>query len=124
IRFGYRPWEAGADGRSQRDLYNACIRMVRADYGGQGDGTTRNGTLIDIYDALGIQQPDMDDEDEFEAGWDLYGAVCVRHARIKENVSLEQLERQSPRLRGRTGAVCTEEFARAHGAQLFNRSRP
>jgi hypothetical protein len=29
-----------------------------------------------------------------------------------------------PRLAGLTGAICTEEFARAHGALLFNRSAP
>jgi hypothetical protein len=50
--------------------------------------------------------------------------VCVRHVRIKENVSLEELERLHPRLKGRTGTVCTEDFARAHGALLFNRSQP
>jgi hypothetical protein len=124
IRFGYRPWEAGPDGRSLRGLYNACIRMVRADYGGEGHGTTRDGTVIDVYDAWRIQTPDMNDEHDFEAAWGPEGAVCVRHARIKENVSLDELERQYPRLRGRTGTVCTEEFARSHGALLFNRSRP
>ena len=98
--------------------------MVRADYGGEGHGTTRDGTVIDLYDAWRIQTPDMNDEHDFEAAWAPDGAVCVRHARIKENVSLDELERQYPRLQGRTGSVCTEEFARSHGALLFNRSRP
>ncbi len=38
VRFGYRPWGDGAIER-----YNACVRMVRADYCGAGEGTTRNG---------------------------------------------------------------------------------
>ena len=31
VRFGYRPWETGPDGRPMRGLYNACVRMVRAE---------------------------------------------------------------------------------------------
>ena len=124
VRFGYRPWETSPDGRSMRPLYNACIRMVRADYGGQGDGTTRDGVLIDIYDDLKIQTAELIDGQDFEAAWTSEGAVCVRHVRVRERVSLEELERRYPRLQGRTGAACTEEFARARGALLFNRSHP
>jgi hypothetical protein len=123
VRFGYHPWERGPDGRSLRDLYNACIRMVRADYGGDGQGTTRDGTLIDPYDDWKIQTPDMLEGQDFEAAWGPEGAVCVRHVRIKENVSPEELVRRCPQLQGRTGPACTEEFGRAHGALLFNRSR-
>jgi hypothetical protein len=124
VRFGYRPWATGPDGRPMRDLYNACIRMVRADYGGDGVGTTRNGMPIDLYDDGKIQEPDRMAGHDFEAGWDAAGAVCVRHVRVKEHTSLAELERKHPRLRGRTGAICTEAFARAHGASLFNRSQP
>ena len=124
VRFGYRPWEMGPDGRPMRVLYNACVRMVRADYGGDGHGTTRDGMPIDIYDAWKIQTADLQDGHDFEAGWGPEGAVCVRHVRVKDNVSLAELERLHPRLKGRTGAVCTEDFARAHGALLFNRSQP
>src|SRR5436309_1412359 len=83
-------------------------RMVRADYGGDGHGTTRDGMLIDIYDAWRIQTPDLREGQDFEAGWSPEGAVCVRHVRVKENVSLEELERLHPRLKGRTGTACTE----------------
>jgi hypothetical protein len=44
--------------------------------------------------------------------------------RVKENTSLAALEASGPRLKGRTGAICTEEFARASGAILFVRSPP
>ena len=80
--------------------------------------------LIDIYDVWKIQTAERQDGHDFEAGWSPEGAVCVRHVRVKENVSLEELERLHPRLKARTGAVCTEDFARAHGALLFNRSQP
>jgi hypothetical protein len=96
---------------------------VRADYGGQDEATTKDGQYIDMYDPLQIQTPEFVAGHGFEAGWAPDGAVCVNHVRVKENTSLEALEAKYPRLKGRTGAICTEEFARAHGAILFNRSR-
>jgi hypothetical protein len=98
--------------------------MMRADYGGDGAATSRDGMKIDLYDDWRIQTPDLTDGDDFEAGWSPEGAVCVRHVRVKEHTSLAELERRHPRLLGRTGPVCTEDFARAHGALLFNRSQP
>ena len=97
VRFGYRPWETGPDGRPMRVLYNACVRVVRADYGGDGHSTTRDGMLIEVYDAWKIQTADPQDGHDFEAGWSPEGAVCVRHVRVKENVSLEELERHARR---------------------------
>jgi hypothetical protein len=119
IRFGYLPWADGG-----LDLYNTCVRMVRADYCGEGEGTTRNGMLIDLYDDVGINRPERDAGLEFEAGWSADGAVCVRHVRVEQNTSLERLVATCPRLRGRVGSMCTEESARALGAKLFNHSRP
>lgn len=124
VRFGYRPWEKQKDGSAMWSLYNTCIRMVRADYSGDGKGTTRNGQPIDLYDDLGIQKVGNHPAHDFEAGWGPDGAVCVRHVRVKENISLAVLEESVPRLEGRTGAICTETYAREHGATLFNRSPP
>lgn len=119
IRFGYRPWEP-----AERDLYAACTRMVRADYCGDAVATTRNGMLIDLYDDRRIEAADNDPAQEFEAGWTPHGAVCVRHVRVKENISLDRLVTACPRLAGKVGAMCTEDAARALGASLFNRSNP
>lgn len=123
VRFGYRPWADGTDGASLAPEHAACVRMLRGDYGGSGRPFTNNGMTVDIYDPQGIQVSDADATLAFEAGWSPDGAVCVHHARVKANVTLAELESQFPRLRGRTGAICTEEFARAHGAILLNRSR-
>ncbi|HYU12140.1 MAG TPA: ADYC domain-containing protein [Stellaceae bacterium] len=109
VRFGYLPWPAGGD----LALYNACVRMVRADYCGQGEGTTRNGMRIDLYDDAGIQKADNDPVQEFEAGWNAAGAVCVHHVRVKENTSLDALAKSCPRLREHLGPDCTEAGARA-----------
>jgi len=123
VRFGFRPWAIGSDGKSLAPAHAACVRMARGDYGGDGKPWTRDGMAIDVYDVAEIQKPDNDPGQAFEAGWTPDGAVCVRHVRVKENTTLAELEAKYPRLKGRTGAVCTEEFARQNGAVLFNRSK-
>lgn len=107
-----------------RAAYNAYVRMVRADYCGEGEGTPRTGILIDHYDAVGIEEPAQDPRFEFEAGWTATGAVCVRHVRISENTSLKRLAASRPRLRDHLGVSCTEESAHALGATVFVRSLP
>jgi hypothetical protein len=123
VRFGYRPWERAPDGRAMREYFNACVRMLRADYCGDGTGWTRDGTLIDLWDDHGIQSLDSgaDASFSFEAGWTAGGAVCVAHSRIPENIGTDALKAYCPRL----AAVpsCDEGTARSAGALLFNRSR-
>ena len=123
VRFGYRPWATAPDGTPLAPMHSACVHMVRGDYGGDGQPWTRDGMLIDIFDQHGIQTADDKPDLAFEAGWMPDGAVCVHHVRVKENTTLSALEEKYPRLRGRTGTICTPEFARAHGAIVFNRSR-
>jgi hypothetical protein len=124
VRFGYRPWATGLDGQSLRSQHEACVRMVRADYGGSDEPWTRDGMTIDVFDPQGIQTADDAPDLSFEAGWSPEGAVCVHHVRVTANITLAALEEKYPRLRGRTGAICTPDFARAQGAIIFNRSRP
>jgi hypothetical protein len=124
VRFGYRRWTNAADGASLAPLHAACVRMVRADYGGAGRPWTKDGMRIDLYDDRGVQRPENGADEVFEAGWGPGGAVCVHHVRVGDKATLTELETLYPGLRGRTGAACTEEFARAHGALVFNRSRP
>ena len=122
VRFGYAPWRQTPDGRSMLDWYNACVRMVRGDYCGDGRHFTRNGTLIDIYDAIGVQTSDQDPSFSFEAMWRPDGAVCVAHPRIPEIIDLAGLARACPRLAGRLGpAVCNENAF--GGGLIVNRSR-
>ena len=119
FRFGYRPWADAALAR----LHAACVRMVRADYGGDDRPWTRNGMKIDVYDDRGIQRPEEAQKLPFEAGWTPEGAVCVAHPRVPANGSLAAIVEAEPRLAGRIGPeACTEEKARALGAVVFNRS--
>ena len=59
---------------SLADYHQACTRMLRADYCGDGTPHTVDGTLINIYDGIGIQR-DTDDW-AFEAEWTTTGARC------------------------------------------------
>ena len=118
IRFGYKPWRKGPDGASLASYYQACVRLVRADYCGDGVGHTRNGTLIDLFDTIGIQSDEVAPGMTFEAAWGADGAVCVRHTRLKDVLDLSTLAARCPRLAGGIGVGCDE----ATPALLFNRS--
>ena len=126
LRWGYLPWrKAPIGGASLAPYYESCIRLARADYCGDDQPTTRDGTSIDIYDRVGVQQPTPDLADyHFEAGWGTRGALCVHHARIADNLVLGDLPGNCPRLSTQViGAVCDEQRARQLGALLFNRSK-
>jgi hypothetical protein len=126
LRWGYLPWrKAPTTGESLEPYYNACINLARADYCADDRPSTRNGTAIDIYDRVGVQQSETSATDlTFEAGWNQNGAVCVRHTRIVQNLTLQQLATQCPRLdASRQAEHCDEVAAAASGALLFNRSR-
>jgi hypothetical protein len=87
VRLGYEPWQTRSvcsGSRCQQadlsDWHQACTRMVRADYCGDGTSHTVDGTMINVYDGLGIQ---IDDEPWFfEAEWVSDGARCVTHQRV------------------------------------------
>lgn len=123
ILFGYLPWETW-EGVPLRDLHRACIRMLRADYGGDDRPSTRDGTAVNIYDRFGIQTPDHAPGMEFEAAWGADGAICVSHPRIADNIDLDELARRYPQLLGRLGPQACHEQAmrRDPRALLFNES--
>ncbi|HEX7530296.1 MAG TPA: ADYC domain-containing protein [Pyrinomonadaceae bacterium] len=121
VRSGYAPWRRTPDGRPMIDWYNACVRMVRGDYCGDGRPFTRDGTIIDIYDRISVQRSDEDPSLSFEAAWGPDGAVCVAHTRIPDIVDLDSLGRMCPRLIGRLGPTACNE--NASGTFLMNRSQ-
>ncbi|MBZ4395549.1 ADYC domain-containing protein [Myxococcus sp. MISCRS1] len=74
VRFGYRPWAGSVNGQSLGELHQACTRMVRADFCGDGTSYTTDGNWVNLYDAAGVQQ---DTESwSLEAEWDAAGARC------------------------------------------------
>jgi hypothetical protein len=124
IRWGYRPWEERPGGPPMRALHRSCIHMARADYGGDGLSSTRDGTLIDIADRFGIRSFHRDLPMTFEAAWSVDGAVCVARPRIADKASLPELAENYPRLAGHLGPeACSEgSVANDHEALVLNRS--
>jgi hypothetical protein len=120
VRFGYKPWGTAPDGSPLAPYYQACVRLVRADYCGDGVGHTENGTPIDLFDRVGVQADEPAAGMTFEAAFGPEGAVCVRHARWRPLVDLDALAARCPRLAGRLGEGCDEGAA----ALLYVRSYP
>ena len=89
VRLGYKPWQT-VKGRSLQDYHQACIRMIRADYCGDGTAHTRDGTQIDIYDRLGIQKRNVVSGMSFEAAWGSDGAQSIRRTRYPEDLAYVQ----------------------------------
>ncbi|MER8436663.1 ADYC domain-containing protein [Mesorhizobium sp. M1312] len=117
-RFGYRPWETSPDGTPLWDHHQACTRMIRADYCGDGVGHTRNGTPIVIFDRKGIQQDEAAPDMSFEAAWGADGALCVSHTRIPDVLTMEGLAAICPGVRQQPRTACESRA----GALILNRS--
>ncbi len=80
LRWGYRPHTEGLDGRA----YEAAIRMVRADYCGDGVSWTEPGQEIDIADRWGVNDwRNAAQFDKTEAMWGSSGAICLGTPRLK-----------------------------------------
>lgn len=119
---GYYPWDSSPDHGSRQRLFNACVRMFRADYLGSGASATRDGRTIFIHDKWDTAARASAGPFRFEAGWDEKGAVCVHHVRIASGPSLRAIEARSSRLKGRNGRACTQENALKWGALIFSGS--
>ncbi len=68
---------------SLADYHEACTRMIRADYCGDGTSFTKDGTLIDMGDGVGVQSFETVSRPSFafEAVWGPNGATCVSKTR-------------------------------------------
>lgn len=124
VRFGYKPWKT-VQGRSLAPYHDACVRMVRADYCGNGRSHTATGVRIDLYDRIGIQKPDPDaaSREEFEAAWGPGGVEYLRIPRLGEDVAA--IVRECPeRLAARTSLDfdlgVNEAMGRFPEALVFN----
>ena len=117
LLFGYHPWKTSAAAPMDR-LFRACIRMVRADYCGDGRSWTLNGMAIDIFDRFGVQKADNPPDMVLEAAWSPEGAVCIHHARVPSVGTLDAVLAACPRLSASAGKACTTDAT----ADLFDHS--
>lgn len=116
-RWGYPPGTPKSDPIKQQ-LHDACVRMVRADYGGDGSTHTRDGTVIAFCDLRGVN-PCKEDLLPIEAAWAPTGAVCVAKPRVPSLISLKALATKYPQLV--TGSSCTRSrLARDERVLLFS----
>lgn len=86
VEFGYKPW-ASKNGTPLANYHQACTRMVRADYCGDGQSHTVSGTQIHVLDQLAIQKKAVGVSYDVEAEWGPNGATCLnpgnrRHAEL------------------------------------------
>ena len=116
VAWGYTPYEVGVD------AHQTCTRLARADYCGDGQPHTADGTLVDVFDTLGVMEPDLSVDLEFEAGWGPRGATCVSRPRYLE---LDDAGREVEIPCWDALPACDDaEAAIATGATLMNRSAP
>jgi hypothetical protein len=91
---GYKPWasafECKSGGACQkvslRPVHQACTRMIRADYCGDGTSHTVNAVPINLWDAFQIQtQSQVSSTWKSGAEWTPDGSVCIDTFRYNPN---------------------------------------
>lgn len=92
VAMGYPPWVEGRlcqgtgshlkCGKATLAAHHqACARMLRADFCGDGTSFTVDGTWVNAYDGIGVRN---DTEDwALEAEWTPAGASCAMHERLR-----------------------------------------
>jgi hypothetical protein len=100
IRWGYKPW-ISLDGQSLAELHQACTRLARADYCGNGTSHALPDAPVELYDTLGVRplvagagERGALERSSFEAAWAPDGAVCL--ARTRDGRGLEEIEKECP----------------------------
>ncbi|MDY7225070.1 ADYC domain-containing protein [Hyalangium rubrum] len=100
IQWGYKPWGEKA-GYSLEALHQACTRMARADYCGDGRSHTREDMPIDMYDGLAVLTRTKEAAGgwepalaSFEAAWTADGAWCL--SRTRDGSAVERILEECP----------------------------
>ena len=91
VEWGYKPWlsftRCDSSGRCWKvagaDYHQTCTRLVRADFCGDGNSWTEDGTLINVYDDAGVQEADEGANWQHEAEWAPTGATCMSGMRVQ-----------------------------------------
>lgn len=79
--WGYKPWKTVRSPLcgevDLQPLHRACVRAARADYCGNGISHTRDGTLVDMFDACGLNVREHVPGFREESAFDEHGALWV-----------------------------------------------
>ena len=98
---GYRPWATGTSCKragstkdcktvALKDHHQACTRMLRADYCGDGVPHTLDGTVLDIFDYLQPPVQLREENWQMESRWIPTGATCLTKPRHPELTELNK----------------------------------
>jgi hypothetical protein len=83
--WGYKPWKTLMTDSGQavalEPLHRACVRAARADYCGNGQSSTRDGTRIDMVDIYGFNRRITGTGMHREATFSPDGAVSIARTR-------------------------------------------
>ncbi len=121
IMRGYRPWATNTTGARLAPYFEACVRMMRADYCGDGRSYTQEGIRIESWDNLGIRTSTK--SLPFESAWDSHGAVCIARARVPSIAPLATIVSHCPALAARVRADCSDRAGQpGSDALLWNGS--
>jgi hypothetical protein len=104
VDMGYAPWRTATerlDGRHEHDVslavvHQACTRMLRADYCGDGMSHTQEDVEIDEWDTFGLQVPDRHTRWDFEAEWTADGARCFDRSRLGDGEARDWVDASCP----------------------------
>jgi hypothetical protein len=106
VQLGYKPWktveECDGDGNCQdvalSDVHQACVRMLRADYCGDGMSHTTNGIQVNLWDSFGVQKKKSGVGGKWlpEAEWSPDGAVCIEGYRYHADAARGYVELRCP----------------------------
>ncbi len=72
--------ERDVDTPQSQIYHQACVRMLRADYCGDGRSFTESGVTLNHWDTR-ARWPSLSGWN-FEAGWDDNGAICIEDTRL------------------------------------------
>ncbi|HWO21497.1 MAG TPA: ADYC domain-containing protein [Kofleriaceae bacterium] len=97
LKQGYLDDTGSAD---RRALLEACTRMMRADYCGNGDSYTKDGTFITLWDNRNFAAKAPREPLTFEGAWTAKGLACNARLRWSEaEVGVPTCLRDRPRPR-------------------------
>ena len=130
IDWGYRPWASSTrcagDKCQQVSLavhHQACTRMVRADYCGDGTPHTIDGTLIDVFDDLSPKVQSRTSTGPLwgvEAEWGPDGAVCIGDALRIEHLDELGIPYETPACLGALERPDCGSFAAPRVGEIAN----
>jgi len=89
--------------------YNACIKMVRADYCGNGISFTIPGQKIFYEYFYNAFQDNNQEKFPIEAIWTEQGATCIQKARLPDRYSFEYINTLCLTSKGKIIPYCKDE---------------